>query len=488
MAQLRLSRHRVSVGLVCLLAAIVYAAVGLLRLRNFRATTFDLVIFDQAVRGYAGFGPPTTPARGAFLGQGTDFVQLGDHFSPILATLAPLYWIHDGPETLIVAQAVLLALAIPPLWLYTRRKLGTVPAYLIAVVYVTSAAICQAAAFDFHEVAFVPLLLAVLIERFDAGKPWQATLAAFGLLLVKEDLGLLLVGFGCFLLLTRRRAFGAAYVVGGICAVALTRGVLIPALGGDPAVFWAYDHLGANVPEVLHTAVTDPLLVLTNLVSPPVKLLTVLGLVGPLVFACLLSPLFLAAAPLLLERMLSNAPTWWTADFHYDAFVIVVLICAGVDGVARVQSWLTARDRRLGLRPRSLAVPWAALACGVTLALLPLNPVGHLLRPSFYRDDRDIAAARGAANAVPAGVTVEAVNHVGPSLSDRTTVLLWNNSGPHRAPWVVADTKRPACARYNTSKATCVRSQRKQVAKLLRTGYRAVYIRDGYIVLHRVRQ
>jgi hypothetical protein len=124
MAQLRLSRNRVAVGLVCLLSAVAYSTVGLLRLHGFRATTFDLVIFDQAVRGYAGFGPPTTPARGAFLGMGTNFVQLADHFSPILVTLAPLYWIHDGPQTLIVAQAFLLALAIPPLWLYTRRKLG----------------------------------------------------------------------------------------------------------------------------------------------------------------------------------------------------------------------------------------------------------------------------------------------------------------------------------------------------------------------------
>ncbi|WP_460519109.1 DUF2079 domain-containing protein [Flindersiella endophytica] len=487
MAQLRLSRHRVCVGLVCLTAAFTYATVGLLRLRNFRATTFDLVIFDQAVRGYAGFGPPTTPARGAFLGQGTDFIQLGDHFSPMLAVLAPLYWIHDGPQTLIVAQAVLLAAAVPPLWLYTRRKLGTVPAYLVAVVYVASAAVCQAAAFDFHEVAFVPLLLAVLIERFDAGRPWQASLAAFGLLLVKEDLDLLLAGFGCFLLLTRRRAFGAAYLVGGISAMALIRGVLIPAMGGDPTVFWAYEHLGANVPEVLHTVVTDPLLVLTNLVSPQVKLVTMLELVGPLLFACLLSPLFLAAVPLLLERMLSNAPTWWAGDFHYDAFVIVVAICAGVDGVARVQHWLTARDLRLGLRPRSLAVAWAALACGVTLALLPQNPVGRLFDPTFYRDDRDVAAARAAAKAVPEGVTVEAANHVGPSLSQRRTVLLWD-ARSHGAPWVVADTKRPDCAKYTQPRSTCVRTQRKQVAKLLRKGYRVVYVQNGYVVLHRVRQ
>ena len=32
-----------------------------------------------------------------------------------------LYWIYNGPQTLLVAQAVLFALAIPPLWVFTRR-------------------------------------------------------------------------------------------------------------------------------------------------------------------------------------------------------------------------------------------------------------------------------------------------------------------------------------------------------------------------------
>ncbi|WP_369407200.1 DUF2079 domain-containing protein [Microtetraspora malaysiensis] len=53
-----------------------------------------------------------------------DFSVLGDHWSPILASLAPFYWLHDGPETLLALQGVLLAAAIPPLWLLSRRRLG----------------------------------------------------------------------------------------------------------------------------------------------------------------------------------------------------------------------------------------------------------------------------------------------------------------------------------------------------------------------------
>src|SRR5437773_156575 len=98
-------------------------------------------------------------------------MPLADHWSPALALLAPLYWIHDSPATLLVAQGVLFALAIPPLWAYTRRQLGPGAAYFVCVAYALSLPVMEAVIFDFHEVAFVPVLTAVMVERFDAVLP-----------------------------------------------------------------------------------------------------------------------------------------------------------------------------------------------------------------------------------------------------------------------------------------------------------------------------
>jgi hypothetical protein len=123
-------------------------------------------------------------------GEGPHFLLLADHWSPILALLAPLYWVFDSPATLLVAQGVLFALAIPPLWAYTRRQLGPGAAYFVCVAYALP----------------LPVMAAVLVERFDAGRRWHGVLAAAVMLLVKEDMGLLVAGFGCYLLLTRRRS------------------------------------------------------------------------------------------------------------------------------------------------------------------------------------------------------------------------------------------------------------------------------------------
>jgi uncharacterized membrane protein len=120
---------------------------------------------------------------------------LGDHFSPIDALLAPLYWIYNSPMDLLVAQAVLFALAIAPIWVLTRRafgggRKGTAAAYFVAIAYGVSWPIAAAVGFDFHEVAFAPLLTAFALERLQKGRLKTALVMLACLVLVKEDMGL----------------------------------------------------------------------------------------------------------------------------------------------------------------------------------------------------------------------------------------------------------------------------------------------------------
>ncbi len=356
-ASLTRSRARTRVAALTFAAGFGYATYGLILFRRFRDGTFDLVIFDQAARGYAHFRAPTSMARGVADGIGAHFNVLGDHWSPILALLAPLYWIHDGPTTLIVAQAVLFALAIPPLWVFTRRLLGAGAAYFVCGAYALSLPVAAAISFDFHEVAFVPVLTAVMAERLQAGRRAHAALAAIALLMVKEDMGLLIAGYGVYLFLVRERRLGVSFMVGGVAATWLSTRVLIPAFGGSASFYWAYGQLGSTVTGAAWHVVTHPLQALRMLVTPGVKVSTMLSLLAPLGFLSLASPMVVAAVPLLLERMLATGyPSWWTTAYHYDAFIVTILILAAVDGAARIQSrmhvqvvsappWLRMRPR-----------------------------------------------------------------------------------------------------------------------------------------------
>ncbi|WP_245646929.1 DUF2079 domain-containing protein [Microtetraspora niveoalba] len=470
------SRHRYRVGLITAVAALVYELLGMVRLHTFRATTFDLVIFDQAVRGYAHFSAPVSPAVGMLNGRGMDYLQLSDHFSPILAVLAPLYWLRDGPETLILAQAVLFALAIPFLWLYARRSLGIGAAYLVAVAYALSWPIAEAADFDIHEVAFVPVLTAAMIERFQARRYLVSFLCMFALLLVKEDMGLAVIGFGAYLVVTGRRFDGVCVALIGAAWTGLVRGALIPMLGGDTGDFWAYGHLGRNAGELIVNIATHPLQTLALLVDNEGKVDTLVLLGWPVLFACLFSPLTLIAVPHVLERLLSDRPAWWVPDHQYNAFVVAILLCAGVDGVVRVVR--IVRKRWPGIDGRVATVAWAACVAAIALTLVPRFGFGQLLHPDFYRRDARAVAAAEASALVPSGVVVEAANEIGPALTARATVIVW---GPEArmAPWVVADVNRPVFP-FNSPEA-----QRARVGELVQQGYQAVYDREGYVVLRR---
>jgi len=482
----------VKVGALTAAAAFVYCLDSLILFRRFLASTFDLVIFDQGVRGYAHFRAPTSVARGVADGVGAHFLLLADHWSPVLALFAPLYWIHDSPATLLVAQGVLFALAIPPLWAYTRRQLGPGAAYFVCVAYALSLPVMEAVIFDFHEVAFVPVLTAVMVERFDAGRRWHGILAAAALLLVKEDMGLLIAGFGCYLLLTRRRWIGLAFVVGGLAATWVATHLLIPAFGGSATFYWAYDQFGSTLGSALVDVITHPLHALRVFVTPWVKARTMIGLLATFGFLPLASPMVVAVLPLLAERMLASGyPLWWQAKFQYDAFVVMMLCCAAVDGAARLQrrwperwnKFLTYPARRpswlrrggAAWRPATL---WAAAICAAALVYVPSSPFGSLLHPGFYGVNARMRAAAAAIAHVPAGVEVEASNNIGPRLSGQDTVLLLDGT-PRWAPWVVGDT-------LGLDFPFCTPSQQAQEVAYLRAhGYSQVFADDGYVVLHR---
>lgn len=118
------SPHVYWVGGLTALLAVIYSVFSCTMYYTYRVATYDLGIFDQAERSYAHFGDGVSIAKGLHNFGVADFSVLGDHFSPIDALLAPLYWVYDSPIDLLLAQAVLFALAVPPLWVFTRDAFG----------------------------------------------------------------------------------------------------------------------------------------------------------------------------------------------------------------------------------------------------------------------------------------------------------------------------------------------------------------------------
>jgi uncharacterized membrane protein len=424
---------------------VLYSVTAVRAHQRLLSTGFDLGIFEQVVRSYAEGGAGVTEIKGP------GFRQLGDHFSPILVLLAPVYRILPSPVTLLIAQAGLLAVAVVPLAGWAQRALGRVAAVVVGLGYGLSWGIAQAVGFDFHEVAFaVPLLamstVALGERRWRAAAGW-----ALPLLLVKEDLGLTVVAIGLLIAGYGARRLGLAVAAAGALGTVVTVTVLLPAL--NPGGGYAY------TPTIGGREWSGLL--------APVKVGTLLMVLVPTAFAALRSPLALIAVPTLAWRFASENPYYWGTGFHYSAVLMPVMFAALIDALVRVKA-----DGRPATR---IAL---AVVVTVSLLLLPRFPLAEPFRAETWRADPRIAAARRVLDRIPDGATVAASNGLAPQLTGRTTVTLFGlRDGDAEPGWIVVDLRSgdtfPLSAGQRDARVAAARA----------SGYRVIADEAGFLLL-----
>jgi uncharacterized membrane protein len=216
-------------------AATVYAVASLQRYTHL-GSGFDLAVFGQGIWHYSHFQAPFSTLKGEDI--------LGDHFHPLVAVLAVLYWLWQDPRTLLLAQAVLVAASAVPVFFFARSRLPGPAALLLAAAYVSFWGLQVGVTFDFHELAFAPLLIACALLAADRERFGWCWLAAGLLLLVKEDMSFVVVFLGVLLLVRRNYRHGVGMIVVGIAFYELVTRVVIPHFAGNHSyVYWSYQEL-----------------------------------------------------------------------------------------------------------------------------------------------------------------------------------------------------------------------------------------------------
>jgi uncharacterized membrane protein len=403
----------------CALAALFVLASSALMFRkhaSFNTRTYDLARFDQAI---------WNTLHGRFLYSSIrEMSILGNHFSPFMALLSPLFLIWNDVRVLFLAQTV--SVAVCGLFLYRLvriRYAALAPWFLLA--FYLNPALHETTIFEFRRVVlampFLGMALYALYTR-------RRALMAIGLglaLLCKEDVGLVVIMVGLYLLLFEREwRWGVpTALIGAVWVVGISLWV-IPLFAGpqsNPDVYpqlYYFDFLGDSYDEIVANLRRDPLLLVRHVFEIErgralLRAFLPLGLVLPF-----LAPGWvLICVPTMAYLLISNEPRLYRFETWHLATVLPVLFAAVGVGLGRLPD------------------KWARWATGLLLAaavagymLYSPGPLGGTYEAVLYEVTAHHRVAAKIIDVVPEGASVGALARYVPHLAHRQYV--------YHYPWV----------------------------------------------------
>jgi uncharacterized membrane protein len=434
---------------------VLYTFDSVHRYEHFGNGAYDLGLFVQNIRGWASFTGPISAIKGP------GFNLLGDHFSPILALLAPLWWVWPSPVMLLVVQSLLMALGVLPLMLWARRDLGLVASLVIGLAYGLSFGVLNAVNFDFHEIAFAVPIVSLSVTLLGTRRHRMALIAAAPLVLVKEDLGVTYIAaLGLVLLLRREWLLGAIALVGGITCSLLAISVVIPAF--NPHGVYAYASQVTLDPGTMFRQIADGF---------GMKVFTVFAVLAISIFVAVRSPLIILVFANLVPRLLSSRQNDYSPFFHYNAITVALVVAAMIDALVHLRGEVKHPRAFLGI-----VLAGSLVVTGVLWGLLQIPSYGVQLATSAQS-----ATFRSAISRIPRGATVLATNQLVPHLAVNHDVAVFSMPAVRRysPDWIVAESislwpEKPA-------------ERRASLQELEHGGYLVAYAHDGVLVLRRDR-
>lgn len=448
------------------LAAAGLAAASIRRHDSFGSNAFDLGIVDQTIWGYSNLEPTLD---NTVLGTPN---LLGDHFEPIVAILAPLYWIWPDVRMLLVAQAVLLALASLPIFLWARQVLGQIEALAFQVAFLAFWGVLAGNIYDFHELALAAPVVSLALYAMLTGRTKLLLAACLLALLAKENLALTIVAIGAYLALVDRRwKLGLALAGVATAAFVALLKVVIPAVTGRAYAHWLYPALGSGPERALVHVLTRPLDTLQLFVTPRSKMTALFNLLAPWLLLPLVSPLLIVAIPTLAERFLASKPAYWSQGFHYNLVLAPVLAFAAVDTTRRLSRYASGRAHDL-LAP---AIAVTVLLVGLYFSFGRLKPLDELGR---YTSASHAAEIRLCLATIPPSASVAATSALVPHLTHRREVYLLDRRPRPMTDYLAVDT-------YTWTFPLRLPDIRRLLERALDEGYGVVCTKGGTAVLER---
>jgi uncharacterized membrane protein len=402
---LRRERGELLIYALIISYTLVFSWQAVLQYSSFHTLAWDLGIYNQAMW--------TTTHEGKlfyytcelyYVPNGSFF---GIHFSPILFLLVPIYALVTGPQTLLVAQSLILALGALPLYLLSKTKINRSVGIVLAACYLLYAPLQGVNGYDFHAQAFFPFLM--LFSLYFLEKENWAGYFIFILLslMVMEQVSYLVLFLGFYLLWTFKGRILSTFKNRKLH----DKTVLVPFVTIALALIWFFvaqgviHSLNPSPPSELKAGqnfvvlgVDEPMNIPLYILQNPgkavnalsydffQKFLYVIFIFGPLAFLPFLSPAILVASlPWLGLALLSNYSPYYRLGFQYAALIVPFVFASAVFAMHKLLdgSILSGKTVR---RVASLV-----LVCSIlfSVAFSPISPLiqGNYPSPAYSIPD-----------------------------------------------------------------------------------------------------
>lgn len=421
---------------------------------------------------------------------GVPLSHFSQHADPLLLLVAPFYLLYNGPETLLVLQTIVVALAGIPVFLLAREKLkSSFFGLTLLALYLLFPGTEVITVSDFHPPVLAMSFLMAAFYFLEKKRDGWFLLFIVLAMAAKEQIPLVVIFIGGYAIIRHRKwKLGGFTILLSVVWFLLAMYWVIPmfSITREQLFLHFYVDFGSTPLEIVTNVLTRPDLVLTNLLQPE-KLDFVVKLLAPFGFIPLVGlPVLLIGTPAFAINLLSVNPAMYTADRgHYIADFIpwlvwgtlfgVYFLCIGVQKITasigltqiRQEKW-----QRLFVGGISVALLATGLGWHMQYGLTPLSASKPLWQRTVRYD-----TSRQLARDIPAGAPVSAQIPLYAFISTRHTAYVFPFTGD--ADYLFLDV---------TALTTPLHPNDFQAAvqKLLATGQFGVWrADDGFLVLKR---
>lgn len=442
--------------------AAVFACSSMLRHHVF-LSSFDFAIFAQAVwNTWTGSFLYSSIKGGVCL--------LGDHVSPILAILAPIYGLTGEPSALLFTQAVVAASSIFPIYLIAKDVLKSERiAFCFAISFAVYLPIRNAVRFDFHpELLGDPLLLWAFYFILRHKLVWASLTLAL-VLTTKETACAPIAMLGLYSWWFRKKKeFGIVWFFIAVTVFIVDVKIIAPHFYGGN-YFYAGNYLSwfqkGPIPFIQHLFQGSTFTYLKKVFLP----------VG---FLSFLSPsTLLLTAPILFQNLAGTNTSARSTFFQYTAFLTPFVFVSAIYGFKKVMEWGRQQQRWPFDRVKLILIYWFL---GSSLLLAGVSEF-YVMTQFLAKDSDHFAYVRRYLKTVPSSVSVRTHEFFAAHLANRRELHIYENHYSREG-----GSQKALNSEYVILDASLLGDgYERHLEELRQQGYRSTHVHDGFFVFQK---